>query len=126
MSLSENRAHRGAMSFHAGVAAEGSIARDYERRGFEIRSQRWRGKSGEIDLVARNGDGLIFIEVKQSSSFERAALHLTRAQMNRIYRCADEYLGSQPRGNLTNSRFDVALVNARGETQIIENAFGHG
>jgi putative endonuclease len=113
------------MAFHAGIAAEGRIAQDYERRGFIIARQRWRGKSGEIDLIVRDGDGLIFVEVKQSRDFESAASALSTAQMRRICRSAEEFLGTQPRGSLTEMRFDVALVNGRGETQIIENAFGH-
>ena len=126
MTLPNTRAHRGSMSFHAGLAAEGRIAQDYERRGFPLERQRWRGKRGELDLIVQDGDGLIFIEVKQSRSFDRAAQHVSAAQMRRIYDCAAEFLGTQPRGNLTNVRFDVALVNGHGETQIIENAFGHG
>jgi len=113
------------MSYHAGLAAEGRIAQDYERRGFSIARQRWRGTAGEIDLIMRDGDGLVFIEVKQSGSFERAALRVSAAQMRRITCCAEEFLGTQPDGSLTNVRFDVALVNGYGETQIIENAFGH-
>lgn len=125
MAAQEAREHRGAMSFHAGIAAEGRIAQDYEWRGFPVVRQRWRGKSGEIDLVVRDGDGLIFIEVKQSKNFEQAAQRVSAAQMRRIYNCAEEFLATQPRGSLTNVRFDVALVNRYGETQIIENAFGH-
>jgi len=121
----ETRVHRGSMSFHAGMAAEGRIAQDYVRRGFPVACQRWRGKCGEIDLIVHDGDGLIFIEVKQSKNFERAAQRISAAQMRRIYSCAEEFLGTQPRGSLTNVRFDVALVNGYGETQIIENAFGH-
>ncbi|MGB5863946.1 MAG: YraN family protein [Sulfitobacter sp.] len=112
------------MSFHAGLAAEEFIARDYQSRGFTLAHQRWRGKSGEIDLIVRDGDGLIFVEVKKSRSFERAALRVSAAQMRRICSCAEEYLGTQPLGSLTDVRFDVALVNSHGETQIIENAFG--
>jgi len=126
MTLQNNRVHRGSMSFHAGLAAEGRIAQDYERRGFPLERQRWRGKSGEIDLIVQDGEGFIFIEVKQSRSFDRAAQRVSAAQMRRIYNCAAEFLGTQPRGSLTDVRFDVALVNGCGETQIIENAFGHG
>ena len=126
MAHPQKNIHRGSMSFHAGLAAETIIASDYERRGFTIAHQRWRGKSGEIDLIVQDGEGLIFIEVKQSRSFDRAALRLSPAQIGRIYNCAAEYLGTQPRGSLTEVRFDVALVNGHGETQIIENAFGHG
>ncbi len=123
--LQQEKIQRGAMSYHAGLAAEGCVAQDYERRGFAVAAQRWRGKSGEIDLIVRDGNGLIFIEVKQSRDFERAALALSAAQMRRLYRAAEEYLGTQPRGSLTDVRFDVALVNGHGETKIIENAFGH-
>lgn len=120
-----SQAQRGSMSYHAGLAAEGRIAQDYARRGFTVADQRWRGKSGEIDLIVRDGDGLIFVEVKQSRNFERAALALSAAQMRRLYRSAEEYLGTQPLGSLTDVRFDVALMNGHGEIRIIENAFGH-
>ncbi len=123
--VSSTLAHRGGMSFHAGRAAEDCIARDYEQRGFAVARKRWRGKSGEIDLIINDGAGLIFVEVKQSRNFERAALRVSAAQMRRIYRCAEEYLGTQPLGSLTDVRFDVALMNRHGETKIIENAFGH-
>lgn len=120
------RAHRGSMSFHAGLAAEDRIEHDYAQRGYPLAQRRWRGKRGEIDLIMRDGDGLIFVEVKQSRSFERAAARVSPAQMRRIYATAEEYLGTQPCGSLTNVRFDVALVDGQGDTQIIENAFGHG
>jgi putative endonuclease len=45
--------------------------------------------------------------------------------MRWLYRSAEEYLGTQPNGSLTEVRFDVALVNGHGEMKIIENAFGH-
>ncbi len=120
------RHHRGKAAFHAGMAAEKRIAQDYERRGFAVARTRWRGKGGEIDLVIRDGAGLIFVEVKQSRDFARAAQSLSARQMQRIYRSAEEYLGQEPMGSLTEVRFDVALVNGAGEMQIIENAFGHG
>ena len=123
--IKQGRAQKGSMSYHADLAAEGRIAQDYARRGFALARQRWRGKSGEIDLIVRDGDGLIFVEVKQSRDFERAALALGAAQMRRLYRSAEEYLGTQPNGSLTEVRFDVALVNGHGEMKIIENAFGH-
>ncbi|MEQ6250605.1 YraN family protein [Sulfitobacter sp. HNIBRBA3233] len=118
--------HRGAMAHHGGLAAEGRIAQDYERRGFAVARSRWRGRAGEVDLIVEDGEGLIFVEVKQSRSFERAADRVTAAQMRRIYKCAEEYLSDSPLGTLTEVRFDVALVNGQGDTRIIENAFGHG
>ncbi|UWR15020.1 YraN family protein [Sulfitobacter sp. M368] len=120
------RHHRGRLAFHAGLAAENRIAQDYERRGFAVARRRWRGKGGEIDLIVRDGNALIFVEVKQSRDFNRAAESLSIRQMRRIYASAEEYLASEPTGSLTDVRFDVALVDGRGDTRIIENAFGHG
>ena len=88
--------------------------------------RRWRGQGGEIDLILRDGDGLIFVEVKQSRCLARAAESLSHRQMQRICASAEEFLGTQPRGSLTDVRFDLALVDQRGDMQIIENAFGQG
>lgn len=126
MATSEDRHHRGRMAFHAGAAAELRIAQDYERRGFAIAQRRWRGAGGEIDLIVRDGAGLIFVEVKKSRSLARAAESLSSRQMQRIYASAAEFLGTEPSGSLTDVRFDVALVDGAGDMQIIENAFGQG
>ena len=88
--------------------------------------RRWRGKRGEIDLIAHDGDGLVFVEVKQSSDFDRAAARVSPRQMKRLYAKAEEYLDQMPNVFLTDVRFDVALVNSLGEVRIIENVFGHG
>ena len=114
------------MGYHAGLSAEQRIAQDYERRGFAVTRQRWRGDAGEIDLITRDANGLVFVEVKKSRSFARAAERLSTRQMARIYASASQFLAGEPDGQLTNVRFDVALVDHAGAFEIIENAFGHG
>lgn len=114
----------GKTAYLAGMAAEDSVARAYQAGGRQIAARRWRGSRGEIDLVARDEDGLIFIEVKKARDFARAAERLTRAQMRRIYNTASEFLAGEPEGQNTPVRFDVALVNSTGQMQVIENAFG--
>tara|TARA_R110000796_G_scaffold68137_7_gene156228 strand:+ start:2133 stop:2522 length:390 start_codon:yes stop_codon:yes gene_type:complete len=116
---------RGAVSYHAGRAAEISVTQDYLCRGFVLAHERWRGKAGEIDLIMRDDDGVIFVEVKKSNSFEQAARRLTHKQMRRICCSAEEFIGNEPRGSLTDMRFDVALVDHTGNVQILENAFGY-
>ena len=118
------RSVRSSVSYHAGQAAELRVATDYERRGFSIAHRRWRGAGGEIDLIARDGEDLVFIEVKKSTRFDMAAARISQRQINRICASAAAFLGSEPSGQLTNVRFDVALVDASGAVQIIENAFG--
>jgi len=118
------RAVRGSVSYHAGQSAELRVATDYERRGFSIAHRRWRGAGGEIDLIARDDEGLVFIEVKKSTSFDRAAARITSRQTQRICASAAQFLENEPGGQLTNVRFDAALVDGTGAVQIIENAFG--
>lgn len=117
------RSHRGAGANLGGKAAEDSVARLYERSGRPIAAQRWRGLSGEIDLIARDGAEVIFIEVKASSTHAEAAARLSLRQQGRIYGAAAEFLNGEPMGALTEARFDVALVDAVGRIEIIENAF---
>lgn len=119
----EERRDRGLRAHLAGEAAEARIAQDYERRGFTIARRRWRGRGGEIDLIARMGDAVIFIEVKSARDFATAAGHLGGRQMARLYDAANEFLGDEPAGLLTEARFDVALVDRQGAYRIVENAF---
>ena len=113
----------GSVSYHAGRCAEDQVARFYAGSGRPIAAQRWRGLSGEIDVIARDGDAVVFIEVKQSKTHALAVEHLCERQMQRICRAASEYLGGEPDGLNTSSRFDVALVDAQGRIEILPNAF---
>ena len=114
----------GLVSYHRGLSAEAAVASHYERRGRMIAHRRWRGSGGEIDLVARDGAQVIFIEVKQADSHAIAAERVTERQMARIYATASEFMGAEPMGQDTDVRFDVALVDGLGRIDIIENAIG--
>jgi putative endonuclease len=118
-----NRSARGRANYHAGHAAEGSVARHYEDRGIAICAQNWRGITGEIDLIGRRGDEVIFVEVKQSRSHDLAASHLSQAQIGRIFATVDEFLAGEPKGLLTDVRIDLALVDGQGRIEVVENAF---
>ncbi|RMD92950.1 MAG: hypothetical protein D6811_05955 [Alphaproteobacteria bacterium] len=112
----------GLTSYLAGLAAEEAVARDYERRGMRVAARRWRGPGGEIDLILRDGAAVIFVEVKKGRDFAAAAARVTARQAERILASAAAFLGGEPRGQLTAARVDVALVNERGELDILENA----
>jgi putative endonuclease len=113
----------GIVSFHAGRVAEDSVALAYAKAGLEIIARRWRTAAGEIDLVARSGAEIVFIEVKKSKTHAMAAEHLSARQIGRICRAASEFIGSEPAGQDTPMRFDVALVDAVGRIEILQNAF---
>ena len=112
----------GLVGYHAGLAAEEIVAADYARRGLRLERRRWRGKRGEIDLILREDDRVIFVEVKKSRDFTRATESLSYRQIQRILGAAEEFVGGEPKGLLTEMRFDVALVDAVGRIEILENA----
>lgn len=111
----------GLVSYHAGLAAEGAVANHYARRGLPVANRRWRGSLGEIDLVVRDGASVIFVEVKKARDFARAAERLSRRQAERIWAAATEFLAGEPRGQETEARLDVALVDGQGRVRVVEN-----
>ncbi|WP_422071909.1 YraN family protein [Tranquillimonas rosea] len=113
----------GAVGYHAGLSAEEQVAAHYRRSGHEIAHRRWRGRGGEIDIVARQGDTMVFVEVKAACSHGRAAARIGRRQIERIYAAAGEYVAGNERGLDTDMRFEVALVDGAGRIEIVENAF---
>ena len=119
----QTRKTRGLQNYLAGHAAEASVARLYEDRGIAICARNWRGITGEIDLIGRRGDEVIFVEVKQSRSHDLAASHLSQAQIRRIFATVDEYVANEPKGLLTDVRIDLALVDGQGRIEVLENAF---
>ncbi len=112
----------GQVSYLAGQAAEESVAMKYQSTGHRILARRWRGRSGEIDIVAENEEGLVFIEVKASKTHRRAAEALGVRQQRRLMRAAEEYAASNKGRINVDMRLDVALMNHLGEIQILENA----
>ena len=118
---SDRKRAAGSMAYHGGLAAEDQVARYYADRGRRIRSRRWRGSGGEIDIVAEAGDELIFVEVKSSSTHDRAAENFPPRQFARLRTAAEEYLGDMPLGSLTPCRIDLALVDGVGRIAVVEN-----
>jgi len=116
----------GLVSYHAGLAAEDCVQRHYLRAGYSLAATRWRGKAGEIDLIMRNGPTVVFVEVKKAATHAEAASRLTSRQIGRISRSAAQFLATQPAGQDTDSRFDVALVDATGQIELLQNAFAGG
>jgi putative endonuclease len=122
-SIAASRAARGRRNHLAGHAAEAAVARHYEARGIPICARNWRGSGGELDLVGRDRDQLIFVEVKHSRTHDLAASYVSPAQVARIFRTVDEFLAGEPKGLLTDLRIDLALVDGRGRIEVVENAF---
>jgi putative endonuclease len=111
---------RGLSAWHAGLAAEEAVARRYGADGARIEARRWRCREGEIDLVVRLPDCLVFVEVKCG---RHAAEAISERQWRRLEAAALRYTVEQETGD-TCLRFDAALVGPDGAVSIVENARG--
>ena len=101
------------------------IARRYlKRRGFKIMDVNYRTSGGEIDIVAREKDYLVFIEVKasQSKDFDDPLAWIPPRKQDRIVKAAIVYIKAH---RLTQRalRFDVVTVDSGGEVTHIRDAF---
>ncbi len=94
-----------------GVRGERIAARWLKRRGFTILFKNYTCPVGEIDLIAREGDSVVFVEVKTRLSNESAdpEVNVTRHKRRQIVRCARYFNQTHQAGDLP-SRFDVVAV----------------
>lgn len=80
-------------------------------RGYQIIARRYRCPVGEIDLIARRGGTLAFVEVKARE--DQAADTLQPRQRRRIVRAAEAFLQSRPALAKLDLRFDLIVLRRR-------------
>lgn len=99
-------------------------------RGWSVVERRFRPPrgqgAGEIDVIARRGGVLAFIEVKARDDAGEAAESVTARQQERIARAAEVFLALHPELAALDCRFDVMLVTATGAPRHIEDAWRPG
>lgn len=110
-------------AFRTGVSAEASAAALLMAKGFRILARRYRSPYGEIDLVARRGNLLVFAEVKARAALEDAAYAITPRQRQRIIAAALAWLASHDEHVTLDMRFDAILVAPRRLPRHIKAAF---
>ena len=79
-------------------------------KGYRILARRERTAAGELDIVARRGATLVFVEVKQRPTVAQAAEAIDERQRQRIARAAEAYLADNPGLAGLGARFDAILV----------------
>lgn len=92
------------------------------QRGYTPVTRNWRCDAGEVDLIMRQGERLIFVEVKSVSraKTEDAALKVNRAKQRRLVRCLYTYLDLHHLGDVE-TRVDVVAIAYMPSGPIIEH-----
>jgi putative endonuclease len=101
------------IAFRFGLSAESRAAAFLIAKGYRIVARRFRTPVGEIDLVARRGGVLVFVEVKARETFDAAAEAIGKRQQRRIVAAAQSWLAAHPDDVVRDMRFDVVLVVPR-------------
>jgi putative endonuclease len=111
-----------------GQKAEGMAARYLKRCGYKIVARNHRTRSGEIDIIAREGETLVFVEVKArtSSRYGSAKAAVTPHKQRQVSKVALAYLQMTDQSHVK-ARFDVVTVTRHEGAHtidLIRNAFG--
>lgn len=109
-----------------GALGEAQVLLWLQQHGYTVLHQNYRCRTGEIDLIARQGDVIAFIEVKlrMNHYFDLSEV-ITPTKQKRILSAARHYLAYFADQSV-NYRFDVALVHKIGagfQVEYLENAF---
>ena len=107
----------------AGGDAEEAAARFLAGKGLEIVARNYRTRFGEIDLVARDGVSLVFVEVRLRSSmrFGGAAASVDWRKRQRLESAARHFLARL--GREPACRFDVVTCESGGVSEWLRGAF---
>jgi putative endonuclease len=112
------------MSHHRvslGKTGEDLACQELERRGYAIVARRYRRRGGELDIIARDGKTMVFVEVKarEGRAFGEGSEAVTAHKRLKITQLALDYL---MRHRLTNCpcRFDVVSIHFEAGVPVIE------
>ena len=95
----------------AGRRAEALVRFSYVFRGYQILEQRFRASGGEIDLIARRGRLIAFVEVKLRRDEDAAVLAVTPSGRRRLEKAAASFLALRPHFGEFAVRYDIAAVS---------------
>lgn len=99
--------------YRRGHWAEFAAAALLMAKGYRIVARRYRCASGEIDLIARRGKRIAFIEVKRRPTLEEAQGSITPRQRERVRRAAMHWLARHERYRDFELGLDVVFLPAR-------------
>jgi putative endonuclease len=110
-------------AYHRGHGAERRAAWWLRLKGYRVLAINWRSVAGEIDLIARRGGTLAFIEVKQRADADTATLSLAPQQRARLARAAGLFVAQRPVLADLTLRFDLMAFGRMGRPVHMKDAW---
>lgn len=100
-----------------GRSGEDAVAEALAAAGWNIRARNWRTRDGEIDIIAVEGETLVFVEVKTwpCGWFEDLEYVINAEKRRRMVRLAERFLAEHPEFADGEVRFDVVFTGGRPE-----------
>lgn len=117
----DSDARRAARAY--GLTAETLATLWLRARLYTILERNYAVQGGEIDIVARRGGTIAFVEVKARGALEDAAIAITPQKQRRISRAANRWLATHPWAANCTLRADAVFVAPGKLPQHVENAF---
>jgi len=112
----------------SGALAEEAAYKFLLAQGLKVISRNYRIPSGEIDLIMKDDDDIVFVEVRfrKHNHFGDGADSVTATKQNKIYKTALHFIQRHPTLSKHNFRFDVmsmSLINEQFDIEWIDDAF---
>ena len=92
-------------------------------KGYRIKAMRFRTKSGEIDIVARKGDLVAFVEVKARRITGDAIFAVDPSSQRRIRNASLAWIARQPDAALITYRYDIIAVTPWSRPRHFQDSF---
>ncbi|MBA4611828.1 YraN family protein [Stappia taiwanensis] len=120
---SGSSAERRQAAYRLGLRAEARAALFLRLKGWRILARRYRAAGGEIDIIARRGRVIAFVEVKARATPQAALDAITPASQRRIAAAARMWQSGRTDLARSTLRFDAVLLCPRHLPRHIANAF---
>ncbi len=118
-----NKVVAGKTSYERGLVAEGVAAQYLLGKGYELLEARYKTSYGEIDIIARDGEYIVAVEVKTRKTLDQALESVTMRARSRIQNSLLHYISSHEGCEGAALRFDVVAVIPPMTIQHLDNAW---
>jgi putative endonuclease len=119
--MGQDRARRAAYVY--GLRAETLATLWLRARLYRILARNYRAHGGEIDIVAKRGRTIVFVEVKARGKFDDAAIAITPQKQRRFSQAVGRWLAANPWAMTHTLRADAIFLASGRLPRHLENAF---